>query len=172
MIACCVSCVDPSLGKVDKASLPQQTLMELVLVTITDKEEICGPTENVCDIFQWEGVRLNENGNVIEVNWFMRGLQGTVEVGWLPPTVERFNCSSNDLTGTLNLTSLPPPLRDFFLGWSKFYGAINLKHLPAKIHQIFLCQNRLTGTLCLKTLPHSLAYLVLSKNGFTGGISL
>ena len=36
-----VDVVDPSLGRVDHESLSQQTLMEMVIEGITNKEAIC-----------------------------------------------------------------------------------------------------------------------------------
>ena len=36
---------DPSLGRVDYESLPQQALMEMVIEGITNKRKICGDAE-------------------------------------------------------------------------------------------------------------------------------
>ena len=37
--------VDPSLGRVDHESLPQQALMEMVIEGKTNNEEICGDVQ-------------------------------------------------------------------------------------------------------------------------------
>ena len=43
--------VDPSLGRVDLESLPQQALMEMVI------EAICGDVNEPKDIEEWKGTR-------------------------------------------------------------------------------------------------------------------
>ena len=37
--------VDPSIGRVERESLPQQALMEMVIEGKTNKEEICGDVQ-------------------------------------------------------------------------------------------------------------------------------
>ncbi|KNH04860.1 hypothetical protein XU18_3985 [Perkinsela sp. CCAP 1560/4] len=60
--------VDPSLGRVDLESLPQQALMEMVIEGIANKEKICGDVDEPKDIEEWKGVTV-EDGQVVEINW-------------------------------------------------------------------------------------------------------
>ena len=52
--------VDPSLGRVDRESLSQQALMEMVIEGIANKEEICGDPEDPKDTEEWEGVTVED----------------------------------------------------------------------------------------------------------------
>ena len=47
---------DPSLGRVDRASLPQQALMEMVIEGIANKEKICGDADEPKDIEEWSAI--------------------------------------------------------------------------------------------------------------------
>ena len=58
--------VDPSLGRVDNESLPQQALMEMVIYGIKNKEAICGNPDEKKDIEEWKGVEI-EDGEVVEI---------------------------------------------------------------------------------------------------------
>ena len=49
---------DPSLGRVDRASVPQQALMEMLIEGITNKEEICGDADEPNDIEEWKCVEI------------------------------------------------------------------------------------------------------------------
>ena len=60
--------VDPSIGRVDRASLPQQALMEMLIEGITNKEKICGHVDEPRDIEVWKGVSI-EDGEVVEIDW-------------------------------------------------------------------------------------------------------
>jgi hypothetical protein len=54
-------------------------------------------------------------GEVIEVIWYSKGLEGTVDVQLLPFTVEKLYLGTNQLTGTIDWTSLPEELRELTL---------------------------------------------------------
>ena len=63
--------MDPSLGRVDKESLPQQSLMEMVIDGISNKEVICRDANEPKDIKQWKGVKI-EDGEVVYIEWNQR----------------------------------------------------------------------------------------------------
>ena len=81
---------DPSLGRVDRASLPQQALMEMVIEGIANKEKICGDADEPKDIEEWKGVTI-EDGEVVEIAWRQFRLRGALHFEWLPdPLMTRF----------------------------------------------------------------------------------
>ncbi|KNH04576.1 hypothetical protein XU18_4206 [Perkinsela sp. CCAP 1560/4] len=60
--------VDPSLGRLDYASLSQQALMEMVIDGIANKEKICGDANELKDIEEWIGVTI-DGGEVVGTGW-------------------------------------------------------------------------------------------------------
>jgi hypothetical protein len=164
--------MDPLLGRLDYASMPQQALMEMFIDGIENREKICGSKEEPADIEKWEGVRLNENGDVTKITCVAMNLEGSVNVQWLPSTIERFQMDNNRLTGTIDLTSLPPPMKYIYLSDNHFTGTIDLCHLPECFQFLNLTVNNLNGTLNLENLPQSLYSLSLGHNEFSGTVSL
>ena len=92
--------VDPSLGRLDYASLSQQALMEMVIEGITNKEKICGDADEPKDIEEWKGVKI-EDGEVVKIEWVYCWLMGPLCVEWLPSSVKELSVSENSLAGRL-----------------------------------------------------------------------
>mmetsp|Transcript_20841 Transcript_20841/g.32518 ORF Transcript_20841/g.32518 Transcript_20841/m.32518 type:complete len:238 (-) Transcript_20841:32-745(-) len=163
--------VDPSLGRIDKSTLSQETLMELLISQIVNKEVICGPEEDLQR--QWKEVTLNENGEVLRIQWIYYKLEGTFHLEWLPPTATSVMVTYNSkLEGTIHLTSLPEPLIKLNLARNSFSGEIDLTRLPAKLERLYVNANQFCGTVCLTKLPSSLVSLYLSENQFFGPVDL
>ncbi|KNH08114.1 hypothetical protein XU18_1330, partial [Perkinsela sp. CCAP 1560/4] len=115
--------VDPSLGRVDKESLPQQALMEMVIDGVKNKDEICGDANEPKDIKEWKGVGI-EGGEVVEIAWRQFRLRGALHLEWLPSSVRKALVSWNKLTGTLDCASLPTSLEKLDIGCNAFTGLI------------------------------------------------
>mmetsp|Transcript_18166 Transcript_18166/g.28457 ORF Transcript_18166/g.28457 Transcript_18166/m.28457 type:complete len:222 (-) Transcript_18166:8-673(-) len=165
--------VDPSLGKVDKESLPQQVQMELLIAKIKKTGSIGTSANNHADISLWHGVNFSESGEVIEVNWPWGDLEGSIALEWIPSTVRKFQASGDiftgqGLTGSINLTSLPPFMTHLNLTENDFSGEICLTQLPSTLYALSLSYNRLTGTLDLTNLPMGMKKLYLDSNCFFG----
>ncbi|KNH05798.1 hypothetical protein XU18_3209 [Perkinsela sp. CCAP 1560/4] len=111
--------LDPSLGRVDLESLPQQALMEMVIEGIANKEKICGNPDEPKDIEEWKGVTV-EDDEVVDIDWQRRKLEGSLYLEWLPSTVRGFTVTWNLFTGTLNLASLPRSIKNLYLGFNAF----------------------------------------------------
>ena len=92
--------VDPSLGRVDLESLPQQALMEMVIEGIANKEKICGYVDEPKDIEEWKGVSI-EDGQVVEIDWEQLYLEGSLHVAWLPRSARKFTVFFNHFSGHL-----------------------------------------------------------------------
>ena len=112
--------VDPTLGKVDKPSLSTQTLMEIFIEGIENREVICGNAEEPAEVEKWRGFEYSEEDTTDEeekhfgIEWISLKLVGTIDLQWLPPTVLLLHIIANKLSGSLNLTA--PPLRIQCLG--------------------------------------------------------
>ncbi|KNH06899.1 leucine-rich repeat protein [Perkinsela sp. CCAP 1560/4] len=163
--------VDSSLGRVDRESLPQQTLMEMVIDGITNKEEICGDLDEPKDIEEWNGV-LMEDGEVVEINWDERELTGSLHLGWLPSSVRKFNGSMSRLTGTVDLANLPIAMTQLELGLNAFTGSIDIERLPPVMEFLNVSSNELIGSLNLGSLPKAMTDFFAHYNKFSGSIDL
>ena len=162
---------DPSLGRVDRASLPQQALMEMLIYGKTNKQEICGDADEPKDIEQWEGVIL-EGGEVVKIKWNGFKLSGSLHLQWLPSSVRKLVVPWNNLMGTLDLASLPTAMGDLFLGSNAFTGSIVLERLPEGMEEISVRNNKLSGSLKLDSLPDTLTDFTAFDNEFTGSVDL
>ncbi|KNH05517.1 hypothetical protein XU18_3488 [Perkinsela sp. CCAP 1560/4] len=88
---------DSSLGRVGHESLSHQSLMEMVIEGITDKENICGGANEPKDIEEWEGVTIKDV-EVAKIQWNECNLQGSLHLEWLPSTVRKLVVTWNQLT--------------------------------------------------------------------------
>ena len=162
--------VDSSLGRVDRESLPQQTLMEMVIEEITNKEKICGDVDEPKDIEEWKGM-IVEDGEVIGIDWSDYGLRGSVHLEWLPSAVRKFVVRWNYLTGTLDW-AVPTSMKWLDLGHNLFDGSICLEALPEKMEYLSIPNNELSGSLNLASLPDTLAEFNAGENKFSGSVDL
>ncbi|KNH08940.1 leucine-rich repeat protein [Perkinsela sp. CCAP 1560/4] len=163
--------VDPSIGRVDHDSFPQQALMEMVIEAITNKEAIRGEVEEPNDIEEWKGVQV-EDGEVVKISWRQFKLKGLLHLEWLPSSVTEFIVRWNNFTGTLDTASLPTSMRRLDLGLNAFTGSLGLERLPEKMEYLGVFGNKLSGSLKLESLPDTLIHFVAFKNEFTGCVDL
>ena len=69
---------DDGIGRVDRSTLPQQTLMELFIFGLNEPEEICRSRDDPADVCEWEGVNCNADGEVAEFEWNNEHQAGTL----------------------------------------------------------------------------------------------
>ena len=164
--------VDSSLGRVDRESLPQQTLMEMVIDGIKNKEEICGDVDEPEDIEEWKGVTI-EDGQVVEIGWRVCKLEGSFHFEWLPISVRKFSVGRNHkITGTLDCAALPTSMEKLNITRNKFTGSIDLESLPEGMEEIDVSVNELSGSLRLESLPDTLSNFIAFNNQFSGSVNL
>mmetsp|Transcript_15506 Transcript_15506/g.24242 ORF Transcript_15506/g.24242 Transcript_15506/m.24242 type:complete len:243 (-) Transcript_15506:40-768(-) len=166
--------IDPSLGKVDRASLPLQALMELLISGITNKDVICRNSESPADISEWEGVSFDGTG-IDSISWSLLEfleLCGSLDLQWLPPTLIDIFVVKQELRGSLDLTDLPRTLVNLEMQENQFSGTICLKHLPQTLRKMNIGNNHLSGSLDLTNLPELMKELHLNNNAFEGSINL
>ena len=149
--------VDSSLGRVDHESLPQLSLMEMVVKEIANKDDICGDADEPKEIEEWKGVEI-EDGEVVAIMWGECDLKGSVCLEWLPSSVREFVVTWNRLTGTVNLASLPTSLKGLELGGNAFTGSICLERLPERMGNLSVFHNKFYGSLKLESLPDTLTH--------------
>ena len=164
--------VDPSLGRVDLESLPQQALMEMVIEGIENKEKICGDADEPNEIKEWEGVTI-EDGEVVEIDWEQLYLEGSLHLEWLPISVRKFSVGRNrKITGTLDCASLPTSMKMLDIQCNYITGPICLDRLPESMEYLSVFHNQLSGSLKLESLPDTLKDLSADGNEFTGSVDL
>mmetsp|Transcript_33649 Transcript_33649/g.52606 ORF Transcript_33649/g.52606 Transcript_33649/m.52606 type:complete len:272 (-) Transcript_33649:79-894(-) len=169
--------IDPTpLGKVDKSTLSQQTLMELLIEGIENRELICGSKENPQDVVRWKGITQDCTGKITVINWQgdplgMRYV-GKLSPQWIPPTVTSFSIVENDLSGSLDLRDLPGSLCGLNAGDNNFEGDLHLSSLPPEFEFLDVANNHFSGYLDLDHLPGTMRFLYLQCNEFFGNASL
>ena len=161
--------VDPSLGRVDHESLPQQALMEMLIYGIKNKEKICGHVDEPRDIEVWGGVTF-EDDEVVAIVWGGLDLKGSLHLEWLPSSVRELSVRWNNLTGALDLACLPASMKKLNLGSNGFTGSISLERLPKNMEEISVFGNHLSGTLKLETLPDTLTLFDANTNKLSGNV--
>mmetsp|Transcript_24555 Transcript_24555/g.38293 ORF Transcript_24555/g.38293 Transcript_24555/m.38293 type:complete len:277 (-) Transcript_24555:109-939(-) len=164
---------DPSaLGRLNYESMSQQALMEMLIDGITNREEICGSKDAPEDISYWRRLVTDSDNNVKWIIFSFRKLSGSVNLQWLPSTVEKVYLNENTLYGSLDLTCLPNGLVLFNALINEFCGEVDLAQLPDTLIEIALWKNQLNGTLDLEHLPKALENVYLSINRFFGTVCL
>mmetsp|Transcript_19755 Transcript_19755/g.30906 ORF Transcript_19755/g.30906 Transcript_19755/m.30906 type:complete len:232 (-) Transcript_19755:61-756(-) len=166
----CVLSFDASLGKIDKSTLSQQTLMDLFIERISNNEKIRHSRDDSLD--KWAHIQCDDDGNVTDFNWSFGNLEGSIDLKWLPPTLKSVRVSANCLEGTLDLTDLPDGLEILWATLNRFSGTISLDNLPQKLQGLNLTRNKLSGAVNLTKLPESLELLYLSENSFCGTVDV
>mmetsp|Transcript_6834 Transcript_6834/g.10346 ORF Transcript_6834/g.10346 Transcript_6834/m.10346 type:complete len:212 (-) Transcript_6834:20-655(-) len=158
-----LSSVDQSLGRVDKASFTQQTLMEILIENIEVQDSIVHGES----ITQWFGVSMR-NDSVDTIRWLGVRLGGSIDFRWLPPTLTSINAVKNDFSGETCLTELPPTLQVFNISENHFCGSLDLTTLPESLTSMCVSGNNFSGSIDLTKLPKSLASLSLQSNPLDG----
>ena len=120
------ACVDDGIGRFDRSTASQQSLMELFLFGLNEPEKICGNRDDPDDVCEWKGVKCNGDGEVEEFHWI---------------------CKNENGTGTLGFEFLPCSMKIVQMFMSALRGTIQLADLPGKMEGVYLYDNQLTGSL-------------------------
>ena len=182
----------PSLSRIDKDTLPEQALIELLCAGIEpdcDLFDAHGQFKDIERVAGVHGIRKNVQfiafpyrrlRGSIDTQWMPRKLRGfniannfltgSVLLEGLPETVEYLSFQGNEFTGSLNLTNLPPILIELRVHQNKFSGSVKLDALPETLKTLNISNNALLGSLCLSKFSGSLHELNLSRNKFSGDL--
>ena len=169
---------DLSLGKVDKGSLSDQTLMELLFDGLTEDSKdsfiLDGAYTDAC---LWPGVSCNENHSVEKIAIINFFFEGTVSFDYLPPHLTEFSMPTRAfkqkrLVGTLDTAEMPRKMQKFDIFWNAISGTVDMTSLPPSLSHLNLARNNFSGTCDLTALPESMTYLSVARNQLTGSIAL
>ena len=182
-------CADHA-GRVDYDMMPDQTLMELLVEGI---QKVSPFQDDYCvfrDIKTWEGVTLDEDGNVCDIAFganvgillfgssdeidqaYIIGPEGTIDMRWVPRHVKCFDVSSLNLSGSLETSVLPRVLINLDLSTNKLCGTVAFESLPPSMTTLTLYENNFSGTLKLEALPRTMVSVHVGSNDFEGSLVL
>mmetsp|Transcript_23544 Transcript_23544/g.36712 ORF Transcript_23544/g.36712 Transcript_23544/m.36712 type:complete len:266 (-) Transcript_23544:37-834(-) len=168
-------------SKVDKLSLPDQSLMELLLVNFNDPRAFKNVDGTYMDVALWLGVTFR-NDNVAAIGWSDDPFQirerrvqkkgGYIDLQWIPDGVTEFDISFLQLAGECETVKLPRGLHSFQIRSNRFSGSFSVKGLPRTLVNLDIRSNLLEGNLDLTCLPPALERLYGHTNSFSGTIVL
>ena len=94
------ACADDGIGRFDRSTASQQSLMELFIFGLNQPEKICGSREDPDDVCEWKGVKCNAGGEVEEFKWRCKYQHGTGTVGFefLPWSIRNLVMWNNALS--------------------------------------------------------------------------
>ena len=190
--------VDPiAIGRADKHSMPHQTLMEMLVIDLQDKNCFRDKNGDFHDITLWKGVTLTQDGEVdsIDLHFYVHfscfddsdnednddedpdavGVVrpgGSIDLQWIPSSVTDFRTSDLNLAGSIDTLTLPRELNDLNLENNCFSGTFNAAGLPQSVHMLNVSHNQFCGSLDLTSLPQKLRVFDVSHNDFSGSINL
>ncbi|KNH02448.1 leucine-rich repeat protein [Perkinsela sp. CCAP 1560/4] len=185
MLASSFLSVDPiSLARPDKDSMPQQTLMEILVGDFDDKQCFRDEKGDFYAACSWDGVKCTSDDEVYYIDWDLDpGLDllgrdgpvhqgGLIDLHWIPSNVTKFSIPLLDLSGSIDTCSLPEKLVSLVINDNIFKGKFNIAELPRKLRKANVARNWLCGSLDLSRLPQSLEVFHASDNEFSGTIDL
>jgi len=186
--------------------------MELFVDRLDGKAAFMHPDGSFRDILYWEGVKLNKSCVVVKVELGLlydtnlgalddfhekRAMSsgGSIDLRWLPGTVETLSMKDLKLDGTVDVFDLPRGVESLELDTNRLHGTFAMEGLPVSIHWLNIARNRFDGSLKLSValpelrlfightnrfsgtlecsaLPPKIHRLDLSNNGFIGPLSL
>ena len=145
-----ISALDPPLGRVNKASLPQQTLMELFIQGAEIAERYKDADGEFTDCTQWAEVELDAEGNVAQFD-AMR---------------ESFWTYLEHSGGTVCFNAAPETMQVLSIVYFDIAGTIETKMLPRMLTTLEVQTNRLSGTFDCSSLPPSMQVINVHHNEF------
>ena len=163
-----------SLGRVNRQTVPQQTLFELLVSEMPDSAGFRPIDEDFADFCTWLGVTVDESKNATGISWnrVFADHSGSIDFGYLPLTLTSLSIESNGLQGIVRTLDLPPKLKICHLSCNRFDGELLLDDLPETLKDLTVSRNSFSGSVYLGNLPQSLGTLDLSSNAFSGSIKL
>ena len=169
--------VDPALGRLDYDSLSDQTLMEMLVSTLSKESKAAYQDENgaYTDIEEWYGVECDSEGTVtaLSMNVSHMDLVGSLSFQFAPPKIRKIEIyKQRGLVGSLATRELPTSLEDLRIRGTGMSGTLDLTSLPMGLVQFAIPDNDFSGGCDLSALPSGLEYFSAYKNSFSGSINL
>ena len=178
-----VQSVDPALGRLDYDSLSDQTLMEMLVSTLSEESKAAYQDENgaFTDIEEWAGIVCDSHGTVTEIcldDGSTDALTGSLSFQFTPPSTQRIDFSyQHSLQGTLTTSLLPVCLKYLDITHTRICGPFDLTSLPMALEELDITENNFSGSALwrsgdLSALPSGLTHIYAYGNSFSGSINL
>ena len=178
---------DVSTGRLDFASLSDQTCMELLIEGACDefKARYQDDKGEFLDICEWgshgmvPAIKCDEAKSVVSVEFKGMKGKGPLKLDFIPSNVTSFRIyfpsfipSNECMGGTITTALLPQALEEFEVSGQVLTGGFNLCALPETLQMVDVAINELKGLCDLSALPKGLQILRLQQNKFSGSIVL
>ncbi|KNH05030.1 leucine-rich repeat protein [Perkinsela sp. CCAP 1560/4] len=181
------------LARADKASLPKQMLMELLVESLQCRDVFRGINDDFVAVCFWYGLGLDGDGNITSINWRVHDVPhyddiqdglidedaldvlrtgGSIDFQWIPETVTHFHLYNMMLSGSIDTVSLPRTLQIFRVEQNVLSGTFDTRGLPHKIEEVSIANNRISGSLNITTLPVGLRAFHASGNLMSGSLDM
>ena len=179
-----------SIGRVDISSLPEQSLMELLVADIANLQELQNANGTFAEIKNWYDVSFDEEGHVIEIDFepesgfdfhdydedlpddYTIGPGGAIDLCFTPPHVHTIRIPKLKLQGTVDTAALPLNLKRLNIHNNRFSSTFDIAHLPRTMVNIDISHNHFEGTLNVPALPRPVVQFRAGRNDFCGEIDL
>ena len=178
----------PRAGRVDFASMSQQTLMELLVGDIHNLSNLQNTEGEFRDISSWEGVGIVGNDGRVEgisicgdIGFSLFGDEddmgadkasigpgGSIDFKWLPSSVKEIEICYMHLYGTMDTRLLPQNLNDLDVGSNNLSGTFAIEGLPESMEYVTIVSNNFEGTLNIGALPRKMRFISAERNKFHG----
>ena len=149
--------IDPSLGRVDFSSLPDQTFMEMLIDGFDDEtKRLYQDSEGMyLDVCEWSCVKCDEFQSVVSIR-DNKAVSGSFQLRYIPPTVKDFQISQKKLTGSIDLAQLPESIEFLYLQQNQLEGSVDLTQLPERMKRLYLNRNQFQSSIVLTQLPEGM----------------
>ena len=163
---------DAHLGRLDYASLPDQTLMEMLVEGFTGEVKKRFQTENgmFLDVCAWNGVTCDHNHHVVVAE--IDQCDGSVAFEYIPPKTTAVILNNGKLSGSLLTNTLPKEMTELDVCANRLQGTVDFTAWPDSMKCINLAMNNFTGSAVLDRLPQALELLNIQRNNFSGSLNL
>ena len=176
---CYLLAADPSLGRLDYESLPDQALMEMLVEDLNAKikediQDTKGNFHDVCEWQSWCGLYTECVDERVTAICFQGNLfnEKQFRFDFIPALVEEFTVNRCALHGTLDTAHLPASLVTIDVGNNELHGSLKFAQFPRKLQRIAIYVNAFCGSCVLGDLPPTLRTFSARMNKFSGEVSL
>ena len=167
-----VVCMDSSaLGRFNRGTLSDQSLMELLIDDLIGKEQFIDDDGEYLDLRKWGAgwsvFRFDDQGSLeaINLNGFFDG--GSIQMQWAPERLLSLNFAENQIMGSLETASFPPLLCTLDVSVNSMSGEFAIEGLPRHIEYIDISANNFRGILNTRDFPPSMRKFYGDQNAFT-----
>ena len=177
MLTLILTCIDTAFGRLDYASLSDQTRMEMFIsgTHAEGQKKYQDVNGSFFDIELWSGVKCDDEGNVTAIRFlsspFKSELNGTLHFEFVPPkTCHLHIMNQTGLDGTLETSALSRGLEVLRIYVSHMQGSVDMTALPEALKHLKLASNDFSGECDLRSLPKGLETFDVTDNSFSGSV--